>query len=155
MIKQFGRRWISKWAQSDAVATNKKADHVDDKFELIYRPPSASMLMVATSFCSISAFSCPLMLGQFAYDKFFDHNTELIEQIPTEQIVTMGVIGAASMVALTFCRTMPLRIYKHEKEFVSHVIAVHLIWFITFAIRLQVHCNFAQFNSGTKTKDGV
>lgn len=62
------------------------------------------------------------MLGNYAYDKFYEQNTELINQIPTGQIVGMGVIGVLSMFALTFCRTMPLRIYKHEKEYVTHCI---------------------------------
>lgn len=124
LFQPFDRRWVSARNQSAVDATNKKADHVDEKFELIYKPPSSQMLMVATSFCSISSFSCPFMLANYAYDRFFEKNMELIEQVPTVQVVGMGVMGILSMVALSFCRTVPIRIYRHEKEYVSCVFLV-------------------------------
>lgn len=104
--------------ESEAAAKCKKSDHVDDKFEIIYKPPSNEMLMLSTSFCSISSFACPLFLGNYAYDRFFEQNMELVEQVTTLELCSMGAATIISMFSLSFCRTIPLRIYKHEKELV-------------------------------------
>lgn len=118
LIYQFRifRKWLSTKTESRTVEKLKKSDGVDEKFELIYRPPNSEQLAIATAFCSISSFTIPMLLGQYAYDKFFDQNLELLEQVSTFQITAMEVAGILSWFSLYFCRLIAMRIYHHEKE---------------------------------------
>lgn len=95
----------------------KKKDGVDEKFQLIYKPPNSGLLMTATSFCAFGSFTCPTFLLQYTFDIYFGDNTELIQQISTFQLGLMGTAAAISIIALYFCRSIPMRIYNHEKEY--------------------------------------
>lgn len=95
----------------------KKKDGVDEKFQLIYKPPNSGLLITATSFCTFGSFTCPTFLLQYTFDYYFGDNPELIQQISTFQLGLMGTAAAFSIIALYFCRSIPMRIYNHEKEY--------------------------------------
>lgn len=94
----------------------KKSDGIDEKYELIYRPPNNALLVVATSFCSVSSVVCPSMLGMYAFDYINERNSEFVEQVSSIELAGMGSLGAISMIAAYICTSIPMRIYKHEKE---------------------------------------
>lgn len=89
---------------------------IDEKFQLIYKPPNNGLLQVATSFCALSSVCCPLFLGTYAYDIINGRNSELVEQVSTLELSGMGAAGVISMTALYICYKIPMRIYNHETE---------------------------------------
>lgn len=117
MISNFRRWFASNHDPSTTVIGRlKKSDGIDEKFELIYRPPNAQLLMIATSVCSISSIACPTLLASFAFDSYFERNLDAVEQVTHLDLAGMGTIGAITMIALYYCSSIPLRIYSHENE---------------------------------------
>lgn len=112
----FSKHWYSVRTETAVDANNKKADRVDNKFEIIYKPPGNDALMLATSFCSISSYLFPIVLASYAYDRFYEENIEMVEQMSTMQLGAMGASAVIAMIALSYCRSIPLRIYKYENE---------------------------------------
>ncbi|XP_055315526.1 uncharacterized protein LOC129575664 isoform X2 [Sitodiplosis mosellana] len=116
----FIHRWFAGNSGSlSLMDRQRKKDGIDNKFQLIYKPPNNSLLMTATSFGAFGAFTCPAFLLQYTFDRFYGDNTELIEQVSSFQLGVMGTAAIASIIILYFCRSIPLRIYNNGKEYTA------------------------------------
>lgn len=100
-------------------AKQKKKDGIDDKYELIYKPPNNGLLILSTSFCTVSSVICPAMLSKYLYDYAMGINVEMTAEVSNLELIGMGTISILSLFAVYICTTIPMRIYKHEKEYVN------------------------------------
>lgn len=110
------RRWFASNVTPTVVDRLKKSDGIDEKYELIYRPPNNDLLMTATSFCSVSTIFCPTWLGLYAFDRYFERNVELVQEVSQLQLAGMCTALAACMIGVFVCTSMPMCIYNHEKR---------------------------------------
>lgn len=67
----------------------------------------------------MSAVIGPAMLSKYFYDYATGINAEIVAQVTNLQLVGMGTISILSLFAIYLCSTIPMRIYKHEKEYVN------------------------------------
>lgn len=122
---------------------------------MIYKPPNNQLLMTATSFSFMGALTCPSFLLQYMFDRFYGDNMELVEQVSEFQLGVMGTAAVASMFTLYLCRSIPFRIYNHEKEYDPNAMELELnkkqkkksAHFINKYFHFQIHCHSAKFNT--------
>lgn len=112
----ISRRWFASNNSPSVVAKLKESDDIDDKCELIYRPPNHELLMVATSICSVGSIICPAMLGMYAFDTCFEQNVDAIQEVSELQLAAMCTLSVATISGAYICGSIPLRIYNYEKQ---------------------------------------
>ncbi|XP_031620346.1 uncharacterized protein LOC116338917 isoform X2 [Contarinia nasturtii] len=104
------RKWLS--TNSKSIDRKKKQDAVDEKFQLIYSPPHCHLLSTGRSVCALGSIICPLFLVAYAFDPS-------AEQLSNYDLALMGGVAIFSIVGFYTCRYFPLRVYKHEKEYIA------------------------------------
>lgn len=115
------QRWCSSGEPTPSTvprsnAKLKKKDGIDNKYELIYKPPNNDLLMLSTALCTASCVICPTMLSKYLYDYINGINPELTAEVSNFELYGMGGISILSIFAVYICSTIPMRIYKHDKE---------------------------------------
>lgn len=137
---------VTSEADKNRATRLKKADGIENRFELIYKPPNNGLLLLSTSFCTVTCVLCPTMLSKYFYDYANGINTELTAQVSNLELFGVGSISIFSLFVIYICTSIPLRMYNHEKEYVLNSFNVlHKIFACNQLMLLFIPTDMLQF----------